>query len=248
MTSKQDLHYTHPSNFYPTSLRLMNDAWVVHKKNLSNDKAKSGKKSHSESGDAALAILILVIKFEADLRSRYDYITNRSDENSMLNPLEILGKLTSHFKAGMDIMLIEKYKQYMNELLLVRNIIAHGYLYEGEIYFDDNWEIRELKGSNVTGRDRGKLNSENETKLLKIQTSPYEMCVFDSVTVYKTIEVLREMTDLHFRTENILHEGEYIEMHDWLAIAVDGIDEEIEAVHKSLHTDYYHVMGTGIDI
>jgi len=227
---------------------MLDEAWMIHFQNLNQDKTDSGKKSHAESGSAALSILILIIKLEADLRSRYDYKTQRSDADSSLNPVKLMTELAAMVNDKLDSTMLEKYKIYLGELLLVRNIIAHGYLYEGEIFFDDEWSVTKIEGSNVTGRDRGKLDEEGRTILLKVETSPYKLCVFDSITVYRAIEAVREMTELHVLSERILHKGEYIEMTDWLNLAIDGMTEERKNILDSLTSDYYEIMGAGWDL
>ena len=240
----QELRYTHVSNFYRNALALMDESGSVHESNLGEDGADSGKKSHSESGNAALAILIMIIKLEADLRSRYDAISERSDADSIINPVELMKNTATSVNSNIDTALLNTYGNYMFELLLVRNIIAHGYIYEGNMLFDDEWAITSLTGSNVTGRDRSKIGEDGRTKLLKIETSPYKMCVFHAITVYRTIEVIREMTNMTLSTENIQHRGEYITMREWLEMATGGIIPERNEINSRLHDDYYVVMAS----
>lgn len=243
MADNQDLHLTHSSNFYSKSLAMLDDAWINHLKNLGQDRFESGKKSHMESANAALSILIMIIKLEADLRSKYDHETTRSDADAKTSPLGLVEQLVPKVIKGVMPGMIEKYKEYLDELLLVRHIIAHGYLYEGRIFFDDEWSVTKIEGSIVTGRDRSKVGKDNRTKLLKIQTTPYQVGVFDAITVYRTIETVRAMTGLHVPSENIPHEGKHILMREWLKIAVDGMGEERSVILSHLSSDHHKVLG-----
>lgn len=168
MPHNQKLRFTHPSNFYDKSLVMLDEAWMIHSKNLGEDKSESGKKSHAESGSAALCILILIINLEADLRSRFDDMTKRSDADSVSKPVNLMTELAKNVNDKVDSKIVDQYKDYLEELLLLRNIIAHGYLYEGKIFFNDEWSVTRIEGSNVTGRDRGKLDDTGRTTLLKI--------------------------------------------------------------------------------
>ena len=243
MPDKKELRYTHVSNFYDSAMDSLRSAWDIHLSNIESKSYNSGKKSHAESGHAALAILIMVMKFEADIRLIYDRKTERSDVDSRINPRKLLKRLVElRVSVGDGKFNFEKYDEYLDEILLVRNIIAHGYIYEGAIHFDDDWEVTSIEGTAVTGRDRSVLNDEGITPKLNIETSPYRIGVFDALIVNRVIENMRLMTGLPVRADLISDGSSHVELSKWISSAKRGINKQRDDLLDELKTEYYSIM------
>lgn len=136
------------------------------------------KRSPAQNCAASLACLLTFITFESALRRRFYNKFDKKHAHSMSE--------WDVYAFGFDD--ADRYKQYFSELKLIRDIVAHGYLFAGYIDYDKDYNIVALEERAVSGKYKSKIN--DRTALLKIHTGPSQMSFMDAAKFYVAFELL----------------------------------------------------------
>lgn len=194
------------------------------------DKLKSAakdKRSAMQNCASSLACLLTFITFESIFRRMFYVRFDKNHAHSM-NEWEV-------YTFGLDH--LDKYKQYFDELKLIRDIIAHGYLFAGYIEYGKNYNIVALEEVAVSGKHKGKVR--DRTELLKIHTGPSKMSFMDAAKFYAAFELLMKAHGERPPNGAWLRPDTNPEWNDmppleWLKEAVKTLDYEKDAEWQSL--------------
>ena len=144
-----------------------------------------------EHGHAAAAIILSVIGIEA-YRNRIYFLEKRGiDRRSSVTShlCNILAKKSISFPTS-------KLKPLLEEVFVVRDVIAHNHIYQVNVYYDQGWMMlghkqKLLEGYGFDSKYKSSVNPRTKkTKLLKLNVQPAKIGFEDIFTVLVVIDLL----------------------------------------------------------
>ena len=159
----------------------------------------------SEHGHAAAAIVLSVIGIEA-YRNRIYFLEKSSVNRSVPNDLcKMLTKKSINFPTS-------KLQSLLEELFVVRDVIAHNHIYKVEVFSDQGWTMlghrqKLLKGYGFDSKYKSSVSSRSKkTNLLKLNVQPAKTGFED---IFKVLVVI----DLLIRIMQKVFGGGYVSFH-----------------------------------
>lgn len=143
-----------------------------------------------EHGHAAAAIVLSVIGIEAYRNRIYFLEKSRINRRSVTDDLcKILTKKSINFP-------INKLQALLEEVFVVRDVIAHNHIYKVEVFSDQGWTMlghrqKLLKGYGFDSKYKSSVNSRTKkTNLLKLNVQPAKIGFEDIFKVLVVIDLL----------------------------------------------------------
>jgi hypothetical protein len=150
-----------------------------------------------ENGFSLSIILLSVLLTESAL-SRMQY---RMKKTPPERPLEFTKK---NFKE-------EKLYDRLEELFVIRDVIAHNHIWEAKVYWDEKGDLRLIKAQLSTGYGDKKFNKvidmkNQTTRILGLNVFPTRICLSDAKKVLKNVVefllVIEKKDPNYFRITN----------------------------------------------
>lgn len=239
-----DVSLTHVSNI--NRLVLANSLCDSYSNNLSNKKslsAKSGKTSSFEAGNSALSCLLIVMSLETSINSlNFLYKHNVGCVKKCFN-INIKKLLTKNLDGRGIVVddIFDDFLEILNDIYLIRNVIAHGYRFDGTILYDEDYEISEMKIRPIVGDKVNKI-IDNRTSKLKINVSPYSISIYDSIIVYIVSEYCRLMLGLSSLANTLIRDingNGYVHLWRWCDNVMKSAPEGYKSTYHCYKNKYY---------
>lgn len=172
------------------------------------------KKSPVQNGSAAVACLLTFIVFESMVRRYYYSLPSAAKDKAHSEDLWwIINKIKP--TVGGD----EKAKSYYEELVLIRDIIVHAYIFEGTLDWSTGHKLIAINEQVVSGKKKEIVGRARRTKVLELHKSPNQIGFFDSAKFYLAFETLLETIGLKSPYDLWNWEGDEKEPLEWLEAA-----------------------------
>ena len=143
-----------------------------------------------EHGHAAAAIVLSVIGIEAYRNRIYFLEKSRINRRSVTDDLcKILTRKSINFPTS-------KLQALLEEVFVVRDVIAHNHIYKVEVFSDQGWTMlghrqKLLKGYGFDSKYKSSVNSRTKkTNLLKLNVQPAKIGFEDIFKVLVVIDLL----------------------------------------------------------
>lgn len=192
MTRKSAISSTHDMHFDGIIADLVKTAYENEKLNRKSKYRPKGsgvnKKSPVQNGASSVACLLIFITLESIVRRKY-FFTKGSDKTKAYS--KDLWWVIKKLKPGIDQDSV--FKNYFDELNLIRDIIAHAYIFEGSLEWkDDNHRLIAISEKVVSGKRMKDVGRSRLTRYLKLHKAPNQMSFSDVAKFYLAYEVLLE--------------------------------------------------------
>jgi hypothetical protein len=174
-----------------------------------------------ENGYSVAIILLAVIYLESTI-NRIKYIISSESGEDEGQGIKTLKLFRSEFpNSGLD--------NKLEELFVIRDVIAHNHIWEATIRWDENYELKLIGANKLKGYGDKKYKkvidrNTRKTKLLGINLFPTRICWSDIVTVLKTVvEILMFLEGKDRRYSYI--SNAYVEFNEETPRFVDIVDD-----------------------
>ncbi|OQB05205.1 MAG: hypothetical protein BWY19_01140 [bacterium ADurb.Bin212] len=145
-------------------------------------KAKNFQVSYIEHTAATAGIVLAVMALEG-FRNKIYYHKKIEPKNPVNDYTSILTKLNNNFPST-------KFKNYLTELFIARDVVAHNHLYEVSYQYDDNYNVASCRQKLLKGygdpKRKDKLlvkNNARKTRQLNLNLQPLKIGFEDLYTV-----------------------------------------------------------------
>lgn len=136
---------------------------------------------------------------------------------------------------------------YLKELELIRDIIVHAYLFEGEILVDDNHDIIGLSEKAVGGQHKDRA-VKRLTPKLKLHVAPNQFSFKNFATFYIAFTIILE--DAGLKTRDAMWkwtDGSWKDSEEWLDKAMRNLHYDQSTVWKTLNEQLSSIRYSGFD-
>lgn len=144
------------------------------------------KKSPMQNGNASVVCLLLYITLESLVRRKFYHLSLANRASAHTKNIFDRYRVVNDKSKNLDII-----EAYLDELKIVRDAIAHAYIFEGEIAYNDDHEIIGISEKAVSGVNKAKA-IRRQTPLLKLHTAPNQISFKDIAIYYLCVNFILE--------------------------------------------------------
>jgi len=213
---------THDMHFDFIVEYLVREAYENEKQNRAHGRKTKGtgknKKSPIQNGAASAACLLMFINMESAIRRKFYSLSEANRASAYSNTVLARYKVINDKSRNLELT-----SEYLKELELLRDIIAHAYLFEGEIGSDDDHNLTSITEKAIGGREKERA-IKRLTPLLRLHIAPNQMS-FKDIAVYR-FAILFILTDAKLSTPYELWnwgKDEDLEPEEWLIKAMKSL-------------------------
>lgn len=227
IVSSHDMHYEY---IIEDLVRLAFDNVLLNRKSKYRPiNTGKYKKSPTQSGNAAVACLLLFILFESTIRRVYYGQTKNAKKAYNDHAWDIYRRLLKKPEREPEL------KQIFDELELVRHVIAHAYLFEGSMAWNEDHKIVSLHEKAIGGRYAKQLRY-RQTPKLRLNNSPNQIGFRDTAIYYQSVNAMLQIVELQLPYALWKWEktGEELEPDEWLKKAMASLGFGRASIWKGL--------------
>jgi len=237
---------THDLNFYDVVEDMFIKAFENALHNLRPYRRPKGtgkdKKSPAQNGAASIACLLSFICLESRIRNSYYFSKNSQKDKAHSEELWwVIKKIKPTVNNDKWV------SEYLDELNLVRDIIAHAYLFSSSLTWNEEHQLVVLKEKVVSGvKCKSYLK---KTKILGLHSAPNQIGFFDAAKFFVATKLIIDYLALGFEDLLWPWNGNDLEPIPWLNNACKKLHETKsqvwqELLNKNEEIQYSRVWGS----